>query len=72
MTTKEDLIKEGLHPVDVRGANVRIDIGNLLPILLNAAIAGIEDGDIGVAVASVTYGCYPMTVRVEIDKDGLA
>lgn len=73
MTTREDLAKEGLHPVDVRNSRLRIDLSNLLPILFNAVISGVEAGEnVDAAVATVTYGGYPMVVRVEVDKDGMS
>lgn len=73
MTTREDLAKEGLHLVDVRNSRLRIDLSNLLPILFNAVISGVEAGEnVDAAVATVTYGGYPMIVRVEVDKDGMS
>ncbi|HMN28936.1 MAG TPA: hypothetical protein PKE45_12365 [Caldilineaceae bacterium] len=73
MTTREDLAKEGLHLVDVRNSRLRIDLNNLLPILFNAVISGVEAGEnVDAAVATVTYGGYPMIVRVEVDKDGMS
>jgi len=73
MTTREDLAKEGLHLVDVRNSRLRIDLSNLLPILFNAVVSGVEAGEnVDAAVATVTYGGYPMIVRVEVDKDGMS